>query len=130
MRVEDNLRFVPSAVERLPSVREAIVFPTQLELISDDSRVTISFISIARWYRRGWLFRPMAYLGLGVRGWPSVADRDWFHPPSGRFFRFYTKPSITVYMPDEPRDLGYPDTTFRRVQNIIALGGFSTFDLG
>ena len=130
MRVEDKLRFVPSAVEGLPSVSEVGIFPTQLELISDDSRVTFPFIKIARWYRRGWLFRPISYIGLGVQGWPTVADRDWFHPPSGRYFRFYTKPVITVYMPDEPKELGYADTMFRRVQKVIALGGFSTFDLG
>lgn len=33
-------------------------------------------------------------------------------------------------MPDEPQELGYGETMFRRVQNVIALGGFGTFDLG
>jgi hypothetical protein len=58
-----------------------------------------------------------------------VADRDWCRPPAGRFFRFYTKPAITVFMPDEPRELRYGETVFRRVQNVLRLGGFSTFDL-
>jgi hypothetical protein len=59
-----------------------------------------------------------------------VADRDWFHPPAGRFFRFYTTPAVTVYMPDEPRELEYGETMFVRVQNVIWLGGFTTRDLG
>src|SRR4051794_33709197 len=113
---EDSLRFVPSSVEGLPDVTEAAVFPDRLELPSAGDWVVIRFRDIARWYRRGWLYRPLARLGC-VRGYPSVADRDWFHPPPGRFFRFYTEPPITVYMPDEPADLGHRQTMFRRVQN-------------
>ncbi len=127
---EDVLRFVPSAVEGLPAVTEAAVFPDRLELLSDGKRVVIRFLDIARWYRRGWLYRPLARLGFGVRGWPSVADRDWFHPPPGRFFRFFTAPPVTVYMPDEPPETGYVQTMFRRVQDVLAAGVFSTFDLG
>ncbi len=127
---EDNLRFVPSAVDGLPSVTEAVVFGDRLELLSEDQWVVIRFLDIARWYRLGWVYRLLARYGWGVRGWPSIADRDWFHPPSGRFFRFFTKPPITIYMPDEPRGTTYGKTMFRRVQNVIGLGGFGTFDLG
>ena len=88
------------------------------------------FLDIARRYQRGWLYRPLARLGWGVRSRPSVADRDWFHPPSGRFFRFFTEPPVTVYMPDEPPDTSYGQTMFRRVQDVLAAGGFGTFDLG
>jgi hypothetical protein len=126
---EDCLRFVPSAVEGLPDFTEAAVFPDRLELLSAGKWVAIHFLDIARWYRRGWLYRPLAYLGW-VYGTPFVADRDWFHPPSGRFFRFYTDPSITVYMPDEPRETSYGQTIFRRVQDVMARGGFATHDLG
>jgi hypothetical protein len=127
---EESLRFVPSAVEGLLGVTEVAVFPDRLELLSEGKWVVIRFRDIARWYSGGWLYRPLAWLGLGVRGRPSVADRDWFHPPAGRFFRFYSSPPVTVHMPDEPRDLGYGGTMFRRVQNVIGLGGFSTYDLG
>ncbi len=106
--VEDNLRFVPSAVEGLPTVTEAAVYPDRLELPSAGKWVVIRFRDIARWYTGSWLYRPLARLGFRVRGWPSVADRDWFHPPAGRYFRFYAKPEITVYMPYEPRGLGTP----------------------
>jgi hypothetical protein len=126
----DCLRFVPSAVEALPSVTEAAVFPDRLELRAAGEWVIIRFLDIARWYLRGWLYRPLARLGFRERGWPSVADRDWFHPPAERFFRFHTTPEVTVYLPAEPPWLGYGETLFRRVQDLIALGGFSTIDLG
>lgn len=73
---------------------------------------------------------------MGRRAFPdiarglSVGDRDWFHPPSRRFFRFFTDPPITIYMPDEPRETNYGDTLVRRVQDVMSLGGFTTFDLG
>jgi hypothetical protein len=127
---EDSLRFVPSAVEGLTAVTEVAVFPDRLELLSDGRWVVVRLRDIARWYSGGWVYRPLARLGFRVRGWPSVADRDWFHPPPGRFFRLYTTPPVTVYMPDEPRELGYGDTMFRRIQNVLALGGFGTNDLG
>jgi hypothetical protein len=33
-------------------------------------------------------------------------------------------------MPDEPVDLGYAQTMFRRVQDVMLAGGFLTNDLG
>jgi hypothetical protein len=130
VRSELGLRFIPSNVEGLPSVTEVAVFPDRLELFSEDKWVVIRFLDIARWYRHGWLYRPLARLGCGVHGRPFGADRDWFHPPSGRFFRFFTAPPVTVYMPDEPPAIKYGQTMFRRVQDVMAAGGFVTFDLG
>lgn len=127
---EEPLQFVPSAVEGIPSVTEAKVYPDRLELRSEGAWVVIRFLDIARWHRFGWLHRPLARLGLGVCGWPSVADRDWFHPPAGRFFRFFTTPPITIFMPDESHETSYGQTMFRRVQDVLATGGYGTFDLG
>lgn len=127
---ESGLRFAPSAVEGLPSVTEVAVFPDRVELLSEGKWFVIRFLDIARWHRCGWLYRLLARLGRTVRGWPMVADRDWFHPPSRRFFRFFTLPPLTVYMPDEPPDTCYGQTMFRRVQNVLLAGGFLTFDLG
>ncbi len=125
-----SLRFVPSDVEGLAAVTEVAVFPDRLELLSEAKWVVIRFLDIAKWYRRGWLYRSLARLGWSVRDWPSVADRDWFHPPAGRYFKFYSEPPVTVFMPDESQVLGYDETMFRQVQSVIALGGFATFDLG
>ncbi len=123
------VRFVPSRVDGLPSVTEVAVSPDRLELLSEGRWVVIRFRAIARWHRYAWLGRLLARLG-SIRGWPAVADRDWFHPPAERFFRFYTTPPITVFLVDEPRETAYGHTLFRRVQDVIAVGGFTTFDLG
>lgn len=131
MAKEDHLRFVPSAVDGLSSVSEVILFSDRLEALSEDRLVVIRFLDIARWYRIGGYFhRLFARWGWGVYGWPSVADRDWFHPPAERFFRFFTNPPITIYLPDESSETPYAQTIFRRVQDIIALDGFGTQDLG
>jgi hypothetical protein len=58
-----------------------------------------------------------------------VGDRDWFHDPPDRFFRFFTTPPVTVYMPNES-GVEYEHTCFRRLQDVIAEGGFITHDLG
>lgn len=125
---EESVRFPPSDVDGMENVIEAAVFPDRLELQSEVGRVVYFFREIGRWPRFGWLYRRITW--LGVRGRPLIADRDWFHPPARRFFQFYTNPPITIYMPDEPEDLNYSATIFRRVQNVIESGGFSTFDLG
>lgn len=60
-----------------------------------------------------------------------VADRLWCSFPASRsFFRFYTRPEIVVYLADERENTGYADTLFLLIQNVLAVGGFTTFDLG
>jgi hypothetical protein len=126
---EGGLRFVPSAVEGLPDVTEMAVFPDQLELLSEGRWVVVRLLDIARWYRRGWLYRPLARLGLGVRSWPLVADRLWRPRPGVSVFEFYTDPRLVVHVPYYPTDVGHMDTVFQRVKQIMGAGGFSTFDL-
>jgi hypothetical protein len=100
-----------------------------LELLSGGRWVSFLFADVARWPRPAWLRRRLARLGWRPR-WLPVGQRDWFHPPSERSFRFYTRPPIVVYMADEPRDTGYGSTLFRRVQDVMLEGGFNTWDLG
>jgi hypothetical protein len=125
----DGLRFVPSRVEGLPDVTEAIVFPNRLELCSAGTWLAFSFNEMAEWPRPAWLRRLFARLGWRPQFLP-VGQRDWFHPPADRFFRFFTSPQIVVYMPDEPADTSYGKTWFRRVQDVMLQGGFHTWDLG
>jgi hypothetical protein len=127
---QPSLCFVPSAAEGLPAVTQVALFPDRLELVSAKNPTVIRFLDIAKWHCCGWLYLPLARLGGKVRGWPSVADRDWFHPPSRRFFRFYTQPPLTIYLPGEPRETPYGETLFRRIQEVIMAGGFCTNDLG
>jgi hypothetical protein len=123
------LRFVPTRVDGLPDVREVAIFPDRLELLSAGEWIIDPFVEMARWPRPAPLWRWLSRRGWW-RGWLPVGERDWFHPPSTRFFRFYTKPRIVIFMPDEPIETNYGDTLFRRVQDVMLEGGFATWDLG
>jgi hypothetical protein len=124
-----SLRFVPAGVEGLPGVTEVAVFPDRLELLSEGRWVAIRFIDIARWFRRGWLYRPLARLGW-VRGWPSVADRMWFPRPGVSYFCFHTSPEVVIHVPYDPTDLNHLNTVFQRVKQVLAVGGYATMYLG
>ena len=132
MSEEAALRFVPSRVEGLPDVDEVAVHPDRLELRSAGRMVTVRFADIVEWPRPVLLSRWRARFGLRPLGggrW-IVGERDWFHPPSERFFRFATRPPLVVVLPDEPRETDYGRTLFRRVQEVMLRGGFATWDLG
>ena len=127
--IEDQLRFVPKGVEGLPSVAEVAVFPDRLELLSAGWWVTIRLADIARWPWPQWLWRWLARLGLR-RGSAVVGERDWFRDQApDRFFRFYSRPLLTVYMPDED-GVEYGQTLWVRLQEVLMRGRFTTFDLG
>lgn len=130
IRSVDGLRFVPSAVEGLPEVSEVALFPDRLELMSTGQRKVFRFVEFAHWHRFGSIYRAIASCGLGVYGQPCVANRDWFHPPSRRFFQFYTAPRLKIFLADEAQELPYGESLFCKIRETIALGGFDTFDLG
>jgi len=113
----------------LSDVEEIVVRPDRLELFSAGGSVILRFAEIARWPRPARLWRLLSRFGWRPR-WLPVADRDWFHPPRDRSFTFYTDPPITVFLPDESREIGYGETLFRQVQDVIEAGGFHTCDLG
>ena len=83
---EDSLQFVPSNVEGLPTVTEVAIFrtagtavPRQVggpPLPRNRSMVSVGWFS-ARW--------PISAAEFTAG---HQVDRDWFHPPAGRFFRF------------------------------------------
>jgi hypothetical protein len=123
------LRFVPSRVEGLPGVAEVAVYPDRVELLSAGRWVSFHFADIASWPRPAWLRRRLAHFGWRPR-WRPVGQRDWFQPPSERFFRFNTQSPIVISMADEPRETDYGRTLFRRIQDVMLEGGFSTYDLG
>jgi hypothetical protein len=124
--VNDYQRFVPSRVEGLRGVTEVIVRPDRLELLSVGRWVGFRLALIARWPRPARLWRLLAGLGCQVRP-VRVGDRNWDQRPPERFFRFYTTPSVAVYMPrDEPQMRG--GSCYARVEEVLATGGFKTCD--
>jgi hypothetical protein len=122
-----SVPFCPSRVEGLPAVSEVVVFPDRMALVSDGRPVIVRFADIARWPRPRWLARLGKWLGR--RPWLPVADRDFFHAPPDRFFRFDTNPRLVVYMPVADSD-SRSASCFAAVQNVLGAGGFDTFDLG
>ena len=126
---EPSLRFTPSRVEGLPDVSEVVVRPDRIELRCAGEWVIVKFADTARWPRPAWLWRLAARHGQRPR-WLPVGDRDWFHPPRDQFFLFYTRPLIKVLLADEDRGIGYGETLFRRVQEVIESGEFNIYDLG
>jgi hypothetical protein len=128
MSMDDCLRFAPSRVEGLPDVTEVAIHPDRLELLSAGEWVVFRLEDIAEWPGPRWLRRLLSRLGWRPR-WLPVGERDWFHASPDRFIRFFTSPRIVVYMPDET-GVEYPYTVFRRAQQVMSRGGFSTWDLG
>jgi hypothetical protein len=124
-----GLRFVPSRVEGLPHVSDVVVYPDRVELLSAGRWTVFDFTDIAEWPRPAFLRRSLARLGWRPR-WLPVGERDWFHPPSARFFRFYTQPRVVIYLPDEPQATDYGNTLFRRIQHVMREQRFDTWDLG
>ena len=126
--IDDYERFVPSLVGGLAGVTEVVVRPARIELRSAGRWVVVRLADIARWPRPVRVRRLLARVGWHPRPL-LVADREWSGPPAGRFFRFYADPRVTVCMPaDEPAGLG--GSCFARVQEVMRVGGFHTFNLG
>ena len=129
MAKDHFLRFAPSRVEGLAGVSEVFIWSDRLELIADRDRITIRFSEIAKWPRPAWLWKALCRVGIRPR-WLPIAERDWFHPPPDRFFRFYTNPPIVVYMPTDEVRGPYDETYFVRFQEMMRAGGYHTNDLG
>jgi hypothetical protein len=124
----DSITFVPSRVDGLDAVSRVKIRPSQIEFEMPDSRRVFAFKSISR-PQESWLSSFLKRLTFR-RPYPRViADRDWFHAPPDRFFRFYTTPPITVYMPaDDVHE--HAQSHFGRIQQVIRSGRFATFDMG
>jgi hypothetical protein len=129
MEDEACIRFIPSRVDGLPDVTDVAVFPDRLEVNSAGRWSVFPFVQIAKWPSPAWFWQLLYHL-RGRRHRLPVGDRDWFHPPPDRFIAFYTTPKLVIYMPKDEMQGPYQETVFTRVQEVIAVGGFGTFDLG
>jgi hypothetical protein len=120
------LQLTLSRVDGVEGVTEVLVHADRIELIGAREPVMFEFQSLYC-ARTTWLER----LRDVIRRWPRyIADRDWFHAPHERFFRLYTIPPVTVYMPPEPMDTAYDETVFVKFQSVVRSGGFDTWNLG
>ncbi len=125
----NELRFIPSRVEGLAAVTEIAVFPDRLEVTAGGRLVTFRFADIARWPTPRFVWQTLYRFGIRPK-WLPVGVRDWFHEPSDMFFGFYTQPRLKVFMPVTEVKEPYGASHFRRLQDVLQVGGFSTYDLG
>lgn len=120
---EAVVEFRPSRVEGVPDVVLVRVSAREVRLISAETERVVRFADIVE--------QPEGRFVFGIRRRPMcIADRDWFHAPPDRFFRFYTTPPLTISMPvDDAQD--WESSCFARIESIIhAEGRFTTADLG
>lgn len=123
-----SVEFTPVAVDGVERVASCLVMPERLQLtLTDGGRVDVMFEGIARFPRPERLWRALHRLGLR-RARVPVGERDWCQPEGRQFFRFFTKPPLVLYLPED-RHLGYGSTVFARIQETLARGGFGTHDL-
>ena len=123
----ESRSFVPSRVDGLYDVNGVTIHPDRIVFDLPDSARTFLFRNLG--HSVGSAIERFADIVRFRRPWRIVGERDWFHPPPDRFFRFHTDPQITVYMPDDDvREYG--PSVFCRIQQIWRSGRVDTFDLG
>ena len=119
---EHPVRLAPSKVEGLPNVDEVAVFPDRLEVRSEGAWKVFPFAEMP-----GGASKPPVLLGLGGMR-PRVADLLYVREPySESYFRFYTDPPVTVYMPADGPALS-PHSAFWRVLQALKRGGYYADD--
>jgi hypothetical protein len=122
-----HVRFTPSRVEGLSHITEIAVYCNRIEFYSDREPEIIYFEEIAK--PAGSSFSRVINRLFGGHNLLMIGERDWFHEPKDRFFRIFTEPQITFYMPvNDTSDYG--NCCFTRILNIILSARYSTWDLG
>ena len=123
MRAE---RFAPVRVEGATGVLEVAVWPDRIELLSGLGGRVVRLVDIARFPRPRFVWRLAFRLGLRPK-WLPVGERDWCKPRGQQYFRFYTSPPLTVFVPASEVE-EYGSSVFRRIQEVLRSGGFHTVD--
>ena len=124
----EPISFVPSRVDGFDSVSLVTVEPTRISLLTDDGNQIFTFAAIAQ-RQDSWFARAIRRVTFRKPWPPMIGERDWFHAPPDRFFRFFTDPQITIFMPSNDVQ-EYAPSVFCRAQWVWRSGGFDTWDLG
>jgi hypothetical protein len=123
-----KIEFVPTKCEGIADVSKVEVYSDRMVIIAQGGEIELFYSSLAKWPKPVFLSKLLTKIWI----WPSflpVADRDWFNAPGKRYFEFYTSPRIKLYVPDT-EEMGYGDSIFFKVREVIENGKYSTFDLG
>ena len=121
------VRFAPSRVLGMARVEEVAVWPDRLEVRTAAGWRAFPFAGIAAPQEPGWVAALKRRTG-GRPFRPHVAELVYVREPYAEsFFRFYTEPRLTVYMPAGGPALA-PDSVFWRVQEVLRRGGYAADD--
>ena len=121
-----SVSFRPSRVEGIEGVTEVQVSRAHLDLLVAGVWLRLPFRAF-RSPREGRVVG--AFRRLLGRTPRLVGERDWFHPAGEKFFRWYTSPPITTFLPASG-DQDWSKSLFLRVQEVLWAGNCGTFDLG
>ncbi|MCL4853945.1 MAG: hypothetical protein KJZ78_21505 [Bryobacteraceae bacterium] len=125
---EEMVRFAPSRADGLADVREVVVRPDRLEVNAGGVWMTFLFSAIGRRQEPAIVSFLKALVGKDPAP-RIVGERDWCRPPKERFFRWYTDPTLTVFMPDDEGQ-AYDSSYFPRIHRVLWAGKrYGTFDL-
>ena len=117
-----SVRFAPSKAVGLPDVDEVAVFHDRLEVRTRGQwRVfRLQDIADAEARRRRYLPVPARRRQVAELFYARESYTD-------SYFRFFTEPRLTVYMPDDGQPLS-PHSVFSRVLAVLTRGGYTTAD--
>jgi len=126
-RNDNTVRFCPSHVEGLEGVGEVAIHVDRLEVNVDGQWRSFRFADIGR--RQESALASYLRRLCGGKALPRlVGERDWCRPPRERFFRWYTDPPLTMFMPEDEGE-AYSSGYFPLIHAVLQTGAFSTIDL-
>ena len=124
---DSSIRLRPSRVLGLEDVREVAIHVDRLEVDVNGVRRSFAFADMGRRQEPA----IVSFIGrlFGKQALPRlVGEREWCSAPQDRFFRWYTDPPLTVFMPADERE-SYSASYFPRIHAVLHGGRFTTFDL-
>lgn len=127
--LEKSIHVVPLKITWPNPVREVVFFSDRLELVSERIE-TIYFYSIAEMKPSLWerllnlvFKKPLEPVYVGERAWTKVAGLG------PRYFKFFTKPELCLWLPLEDATVSYTDSDFAKIQHLLLQNAYATWDL-
>jgi hypothetical protein len=124
-QTKQSVSFCPSRVQGLPDATEVAVYRDRLEVFAAGKWIPFPFAKMVDWPLLGWPRRLAAMLGWRPELLPIAWKDRCSQAPDG-FFRFNTKPKLTVYVPDVITESG--NYLWWHIQEIIREGGYIVWD--
>ena len=121
------VEFVPSRSEGLADVTLVRFEPYRLTVVTGGAQKSFAYADFAQWPRPALVWRSLWRLGWR-RTYLPVGERHWSVDHQAARIRFFTKPSLTIWMP-EAGHRPYGTSPWRRIQERLGASGFATWDM-